>query len=65
MEECDEQRTEEPMTPTEFRSELADLLRRGSQGDLSFERAWTFRDPGDEIADWMVEITELQKREDD
>lgn len=65
MGECDEQSSEEPMTPTEFQSELADLLRRGSRGDLSFDRAWTFRDAEGDIPDWMVEITELQKRDDD
>ncbi|WP_158059689.1 hypothetical protein [Halorussus halophilus] len=65
MEERDEQGNEEPMTPTEFRTELADLLRRGSQGEISFDRAWTFRDSQMDIPDWMVEITELQKCDDD
>lgn len=65
MEECDDTNNEQSITPTEFQSELAELLRRGSRGNLSFDRAWTFRDTEGDIPDWMVEITELQKRDDD
>ena len=57
-------RPDEALRAEEFRARLAELLRRGHLGEVTFDRAWTFRDRDGDCPDLMVEITELRKRDD-
>ncbi|MFC4551038.1 MULTISPECIES: hypothetical protein [Halorussus] len=61
--ESDEQ-SDEALRAEEFRARLAELLRRAHRGEVTFDRAWTFRDRDGDSPDLMVEITELRKPDD-
>jgi len=45
----------------EFEEQLGSLLEVSALNGINFDRSWTFRLPGEDVPDVMVEITRLQK----
>lgn len=51
----------ELLSVDEFEDQLGHLLEVSVVNGIDFDRSWTFRLPGDDVPDVMVEITRLQK----
>nr|WP_256490507.1 hypothetical protein [Haladaptatus sp. AB643] len=51
----------ELLSVDEFEDQLGHLLEVSAVNGIDFDRSWTFRLPGDDVPDVMVEITRLQK----
>ena len=55
----------ELLSVDEFEDQLGHLLEVSARNGIDFDRSWTFRLPGDDVPDVMVEITRLQKPSSD
>ncbi|KZN24916.1 hypothetical protein A4G99_08800 [Haladaptatus sp. R4] len=51
----------ELLSVDEFEDQLGHLLEVSAVNGIDFDRSWTFRLPGDDVPDVMVEITRLRK----
>lgn len=55
----------ELISVAEFEDHLGRLLEVSARNGIDFDRSWTFRLPGNETPDMMVEITCLRKSSED
>ncbi len=48
-------------TATDFKTALGELLTKGQEAGMTFDRTWTFRDTDPDSNDVMVEVSRLAK----
>ncbi|WP_049972883.1 hypothetical protein [Haladaptatus cibarius] len=48
-------------TTTDFKTALGELLTKGQDAGMTFNRSWTFRDTNPDSNDVMVEVSQLAK----
>ncbi|WP_435159707.1 hypothetical protein [Haladaptatus sp. DFWS20] len=49
-------------TVTDFKTALGELLTKGQDAGMTFDRSWTFRDTNPDSDDVMVEVSRLAKQ---